>query len=67
MTCMNDDDIWPVGYCASRLCYHTTPEEASDCYRSYLEKECSGKFPGGFTTERAENERGTVLIFASSY
>src|SRR5437879_128061 len=33
-TCMNDDQIWPVGYCPS-CGGHQTQEEAYECYKKY--------------------------------
>jgi hypothetical protein len=34
-TCMNDGQIWPVGYCAEHY-PHTTANEARECFRRYL-------------------------------
>jgi hypothetical protein len=34
-TCMNDGEIWPVGYCADNEA-HATREEAEECFRRYL-------------------------------
>jgi hypothetical protein len=36
-TCMNDGEIWPVGYCAQEGGgHHETEAEARECYRDYL-------------------------------
>lgn len=32
----NDNQIWPIGYCADSCPGHSTPEEARDHYRSYM-------------------------------
>ena len=34
-TCMNDGQIWPVGYCAEHA-PHATAAAAEECYRNYL-------------------------------
>ena len=35
-TCMNDGQIWPVGYCAQGCTGHDTPEEAAEHCRQYV-------------------------------
>lgn len=62
-TCMNDGKIWALGYCAKGGCKHTSPLEASDCYRKYIREKCRGMLPGGFPMGEDEDE----LIMSSSY
>ena len=35
-TCMNDGQIWPVGYCADSCSGHVTEKEAREHYKRYL-------------------------------
>ena len=65
-TCRNDNVIYPVGYCNERNCEHDTPEEASDCYRDYCEKENNGVMCG-FPMTVEDKKRGEVLNITSSY
>ena len=72
MTVTNDRITTPIGYCrinknSETECLHQTPEEASDCYRNYIRKECNGKLPGGFDLDDGENQDGTVFWSSSSY
>lgn len=38
---------FPVGWCVAKDHKHTTPEEASDCYKHYLIEERGSCLPGG--------------------
>lgn len=66
MTVTHDHESFAVGYCMS-MHEHSSPEEASDCYRDFITKECNGILPGGFKLENVSGARGTVLNIASSY
>ena len=35
-TCANNDDVYPVGYCADNCPGHSTEDEAIDHYKQYL-------------------------------
>lgn len=62
-TVMNDEKVRAIGYCADRNCQHKTADEAGECYREYIRKECNGKLPGGFDLKEGTGD----LIISGSY
>ena len=63
-TNMNDECVWPVGYCHTNNCQHKTAIEASDCYRDWCKNENNGKCVGGF---KMNTNYGEDLQMISSY
>lgn len=67
-TCMNDGRIWPLGYCKQNNCQHTTPVEASNCYRKYINEQCNGMLPGGYKlAPPKDGDSENELVMSSSY